>query len=389
MLPLSTGNTNGCNPISSNCIVWQGPDLACLNICTGDTISIVVAKIAELLCNLIQTGLDNSFDISGVVQGCSAVGANPPATDLTSLLQNIINVECNLQATVTDIVENYAIIQNYFEELQVIEGPGGNDGFNGEDGQSVIDTIDNGDGTFVFVYGDSEGNITGYSDTIIVPTSTETINNETTITNTINAEIAMPKCILSSIGRLYNNSVQPMVQFEDNDTMLLTTSNPQYYAELLDDGTFEYYDGWGAFVTKKLCCLLPCDDRLDDDGIIRNPVDPRQGTRISDKDVQRLPFITQLKNRVLAIEKKNGTRYIPPKVTVKCVIPNKIGQRVEMQELLSALEKDYCNYRKSIGSTADVLTAARLECANLSGGNFPRYSQTTSEASVSITWKVE
>ena len=47
MLPLSTGNTQGCKPISSNCVVWQGPDLNCINVCNGDTISIVdvVTKI--------------------------------------------------------------------------------------------------------------------------------------------------------------------------------------------------------------------------------------------------------------------------------------------------------------------------------------------------------
>jgi hypothetical protein len=48
MIPNSTGNTSGCNPISSNCVVWQGPDLNCINVCTGDTISIIIAKMAEL-----------------------------------------------------------------------------------------------------------------------------------------------------------------------------------------------------------------------------------------------------------------------------------------------------------------------------------------------------
>ena len=33
----------GCNPVSSNCVVWQGPDLACIDLCKGDTVSNVVA----------------------------------------------------------------------------------------------------------------------------------------------------------------------------------------------------------------------------------------------------------------------------------------------------------------------------------------------------------
>ena len=56
MLPLSTRNTKGCTPISSNCVVWQGPNLACINVCNGDNISTVVAKVAEFVCNMIDAG---------------------------------------------------------------------------------------------------------------------------------------------------------------------------------------------------------------------------------------------------------------------------------------------------------------------------------------------
>ena len=39
MIPTNSNNPNNCDPISSNCVVWQGPDLPCVEICTGDTIS--------------------------------------------------------------------------------------------------------------------------------------------------------------------------------------------------------------------------------------------------------------------------------------------------------------------------------------------------------------
>ena len=51
MIPTNSSNTtNGCDSISSNCVIWQGPDISCINLCNGDTISDVTAKLAELVC---------------------------------------------------------------------------------------------------------------------------------------------------------------------------------------------------------------------------------------------------------------------------------------------------------------------------------------------------
>ena len=54
MLPIpSNKNQEGCNPISSNCVIWQGPDLPCIQLCKGDSISDVTAKLATELCDLL------------------------------------------------------------------------------------------------------------------------------------------------------------------------------------------------------------------------------------------------------------------------------------------------------------------------------------------------
>jgi hypothetical protein len=45
----------GCITTSSECVVWQGPNISCINLCTGDTISTVVATLAEELCALIDS----------------------------------------------------------------------------------------------------------------------------------------------------------------------------------------------------------------------------------------------------------------------------------------------------------------------------------------------
>lgn len=51
----------GCTPTSSNCIIWQGPDLSCINLCNGDSISKVIYKLATELCALQNAaGIDLS-----------------------------------------------------------------------------------------------------------------------------------------------------------------------------------------------------------------------------------------------------------------------------------------------------------------------------------------
>jgi hypothetical protein len=52
MIPYNSNKSGGCNNISSNCVVWQGPDLPCIDLCHGDTISDVVAKLCEELVEL-------------------------------------------------------------------------------------------------------------------------------------------------------------------------------------------------------------------------------------------------------------------------------------------------------------------------------------------------
>ena len=46
MLPINKKN-GPCDPISSNCVIWQGPDLPCVDICYGDSISAVIAALCD------------------------------------------------------------------------------------------------------------------------------------------------------------------------------------------------------------------------------------------------------------------------------------------------------------------------------------------------------
>jgi len=56
MKPLNGYDKSG-TPVSSNLVIWQGPDIECLSLCSGDTVSDVVFKLATEVCNLL-TQLD-------------------------------------------------------------------------------------------------------------------------------------------------------------------------------------------------------------------------------------------------------------------------------------------------------------------------------------------
>jgi hypothetical protein len=97
MIPVATSNkTNGCNPISSNCVVWQGPDIPCIDLCHGDTISEVIYKLAVELCDLLDETSLVGLDLS-----CLNLGVTP--TTQKELLQIIIDKLCSLDGRCTTL----------------------------------------------------------------------------------------------------------------------------------------------------------------------------------------------------------------------------------------------------------------------------------------------
>ena len=99
MKPLNLDN-RPCSPISSNCVVWQGPTLTCINLCTGDTISDVVEKLATELCTLLdQTNVTN-YDLT-----CLGVTACGPK-DFQALIQLLIDKICELNGITPDNVKS-------------------------------------------------------------------------------------------------------------------------------------------------------------------------------------------------------------------------------------------------------------------------------------------
>jgi len=84
-------NSEGCDPISSNCVIWQGPDLNCINLCKGDTVSTVVHKLATELCSIMEQLNVSNYDLA-----CLDLNSCTPA-DFKTLIQLLIDKICAIE----------------------------------------------------------------------------------------------------------------------------------------------------------------------------------------------------------------------------------------------------------------------------------------------------
>jgi len=101
MKPLNYDNSP-CSPTSSNCVIWQGPDLDCIKLCKGDTISDVVESLATELCNVMDQLNITNYELS-----CFNLVSCPPKT-FQELIQFLINKICEIQNIDSNATENAA-----------------------------------------------------------------------------------------------------------------------------------------------------------------------------------------------------------------------------------------------------------------------------------------
>lgn len=99
MTPLRSNiNKDTCSPVSSNCVIWQGEDLCCIQLCTGDTISEVTYKLATEICTLKDELNLTDLDLKCLVDAC--VQCPEPEKTLKIVLQLLIDKVCALEEIV-------------------------------------------------------------------------------------------------------------------------------------------------------------------------------------------------------------------------------------------------------------------------------------------------
>lgn len=96
-LPVNNPESNreNCPKISTACVIWQGPNIPCINLCAGDAVDEVVFKLATYVCDLSK----NIFDIENIDFDCILPVGTPTEdipTNLEELIQLLITYLCNL-----------------------------------------------------------------------------------------------------------------------------------------------------------------------------------------------------------------------------------------------------------------------------------------------------
>lgn len=99
MKPLNIDKT-GCSNTSSNCISWQGPDIECIGLCKGDSVTEVVYKLALELCSLI-----NTFDLKNYDLQCFSTGVCQPQS-FQDFINILITKVCALEAATPNAINS-------------------------------------------------------------------------------------------------------------------------------------------------------------------------------------------------------------------------------------------------------------------------------------------
>ena len=86
---------NGCMPVSASCVVWNGPDISCINLCSGDTIDEVVYQLAQILCDITE----NVLDVTTLDFECLLAEGQAAPDTLLETLQLIITNACTPDPT--------------------------------------------------------------------------------------------------------------------------------------------------------------------------------------------------------------------------------------------------------------------------------------------------
>jgi hypothetical protein len=97
VFPKINVNKGGCSSVSSNCIIWSGPDLKCINLCKGDSITEVVYEMAMVLCNIMEELDVTDYDLSCLI------GDKCPPNSLKEVIELLSKKICSLDVSGIDV----------------------------------------------------------------------------------------------------------------------------------------------------------------------------------------------------------------------------------------------------------------------------------------------
>lgn len=85
-----TQTSKACTPISSNCVIWQGPDIPCLSLCSGDSVTEVVYKLGTMFCEIVES----AFNVTDIDLTCLLADGEPVPASRDEFYQLIVDKLC-------------------------------------------------------------------------------------------------------------------------------------------------------------------------------------------------------------------------------------------------------------------------------------------------------
>lgn len=115
----SSSDKENCAPQSSNCVTWQGPNLPCINLCKGDSVSEVVYKLAVELCAIKDATNMSAIEFDCLLTDCANT-TNPEVT-VAGIIQLIIdNVCCSVTTLKESTSELYLRTSDLYQEPELV-----------------------------------------------------------------------------------------------------------------------------------------------------------------------------------------------------------------------------------------------------------------------------
>ena len=117
----SSSEKENCLPQSSNCVIWQGPNLSCISLCKGDSISDVVYKLATELCTIKASTDLTDLDFNCILDLC--VATPRPALTIAAVFQTIIDGVCCSVTGLTNVTNGLTDRTNDLYEEPILVLP--------------------------------------------------------------------------------------------------------------------------------------------------------------------------------------------------------------------------------------------------------------------------
>lgn len=134
-----------CAEVSSNCVIWEGPDLSCVQLCQGDSVSDTISKLAIDYCTF-KDSLDLAeFDLGCLFVPCTA--CPEPDKTFVNVMALVRDKVCELEERIDDINPTTTIEAAPFNVnlkcLAITDGSGNilNDDSQDEQVQAIIDKV--------------------------------------------------------------------------------------------------------------------------------------------------------------------------------------------------------------------------------------------------------